>query len=366
VALAQPGELQKVKIASGGHIVHFLPLDLANALGFFQDEGLEPDITYLQGGTATAQALITGQVQFSTNSIDHAYKSAAQGKDNLRMVVLMNQTPGMVLVVSSKHRERVKSIADLKGMKLGVTSKGSATHMVLAFLLAKHGVDPNDVTILKAGDSTFAPTMKAGDIDGGMALEPFASAMVGNGEAFVLQRLVTREDSQDAFGGPFSLAGLLTRQDVIDSDPRVVQKVVNVIVRTLQWMQGHTEDDIASVLPMEVMGSDKNQYVSTLRLLREFYSHDGRIDTQGATNIRESMVAANILPPSVTADYAVFYTNIFVDGKGLSAENLHSQTAVPPKKMEESIGTALLIAIGISLVLLTVFMLFRKNSKKGD
>jgi len=58
-------KLQKVKIASGGHIVHFLPLDLAVALGYFKDEGLEPKITYLKGGTATANGIhLSFSVQF--------------------------------------------------------------------------------------------------------------------------------------------------------------------------------------------------------------------------------------------------------------------------------------------------------------
>ncbi len=171
-------KLQKVKIASGGHVVHFLPLDLAVALGYFKDEGLEPKITYLRGGTATAQALISKQVDFSTNGIDHCYKAAAKGKDDLRMVVLLNQTPGMVLVVGSKHKNAVETIADLEGKRLGVTSKGSATNMVLAFLLSKNGVNPDDVTVLKVGTSTFPPALKNDDIDGRIAIEPVSSRMV--------------------------------------------------------------------------------------------------------------------------------------------------------------------------------------------
>lgn len=66
VTVQAQNPLEKVKIASGGHVVHFLPLDLAVALGYFTDEGLEPQIIYLKGGTATAQALISKQVDFST------------------------------------------------------------------------------------------------------------------------------------------------------------------------------------------------------------------------------------------------------------------------------------------------------------
>jgi len=241
-------KLQKVRIASGGHIVHFLPLDLAVALGYFKDEGLDPEITYLKGGTATAQALMSKQVDFSTNSIDHAFKAAAQGKDDLRMVVLMNQTPGMVLVVDSRNKDKVKSIVDLKGMRLGVTSKGSATNMVLAFLLSKNGVSPDDVTIVKAGSSTFPLALKNGDIDGGIALEPFASAMVENGDAFVLQRLITMDDTLKAFGGHYNQAGILTRQKVIDNNRELVQKVTCALVKALRFIKEHTSEEIAFVL----------------------------------------------------------------------------------------------------------------------
>ena len=351
-------KLQKVKIASGGHIVHFLPLDLAVALGYFKDEGLEPKITYLKGGTATAQALISKQVDFSTNSIDHAFKAAAQGKDDLRMVVLMNQTPGMVLVVDSRRKDKVKSIADLKGMRLGVTSKGSATNMVLAFLLSKNGVSPDDVTVVKAGSSTFPPALKNGDIDGGIALEPFASMMVEQGDAYVLQRLITVEDSRQAFGGPYNLAGIVTRQDVIDSNPEQVQKVVNAIVRALKWMQKHTEEEIADALLSEVVGSDKARYVRTLKLLKEFYSPDGKISSKGAVNVLAAMKASGILPEGLQQEQDVFLTNRFV-AKAISlgvsmtfeqvSDDLDSQSS--GYTWARILGTLLICVAGIVIIL---------------
>jgi len=71
-----------VRVASGGHILNFLPFDVAMAKGFFQEEGLDLEVTYLTGGTTTAQALLAGQVDFSLNAIDYAYKAAARGKSN--------------------------------------------------------------------------------------------------------------------------------------------------------------------------------------------------------------------------------------------------------------------------------------------
>lgn len=309
----QQPRLDKVTIASGGHIVHFMPLDLAVAKGFFADEGLDPEITQLQGGTGTALALLAGQVDFSLNSIDHAFKAAVQGKDNLRMVALLNRLPGMVLVVDSRLRSKVKSISDLKGMALGVTSKGSATHMVLASLLSRSGIDPAAANIVDAGSATFPPALENRQIAGGIALEPFASILAEQGKVFVLADLNTLKDTERFLGGPYNQAGVMTRQDVIDHQPGLVQKVVNVHIRALKWIQEHTPQEIVDALPREVVGTERERYIKTLKKLKEFYSPDGIINPQGVDNVYRSMVASGALAASDSSiELEKFYVNQFI------------------------------------------------------
>ena len=318
---------------------------------------------------ATAQALISKQVDFSTNSIDHAFKAAAQGKDDLRMVVLMNQTPGMVLVVDSRHKHKVKSIADLKGMRLGVTSKGSATNMVLAFLLSKNGISPDDVTVVKAGSSTFPPALKNGDIDGGIALEPFASAMVKNGNAFVLQRLITMDDAQMAFGGPYNQAGILTRQEVIDNDREFVQKVTCALIKALRFIQEHTFEEVAFVLSSEVTGSDKEQYIKMLDLLREFYSPTGKIEPLGVANVLGSMKTSNVLPNDFLIRPQQFYDNSFVLAARTSNFKAHQKTDVPSGSSTSidyySLCGLILTLCGLILAILVIIWQ-RLRNKKND
>jgi NitT/TauT family transport system substrate-binding protein len=317
---SNPPQLQKVKIASGGHLVHFLPLDVAVALKFFQEEGLDPEITQTSGGTARAQALIAGQIDFSLNGVDHAFKAAVQGKDNLRMVALLNRTPGMVLVVDSRLRDKIKTIADLKGQPLGVTSKGSASHMVLASLLSKSGVKPSDVSIVNADAPVFPAALQNQQIVGGIALEPFASTLVEEGKAFVLADLNTIKGTEQFFGGPYNLTGIVTRQDIIDNQPDLVRKVVNVHLRALKWIESHSEQEIADALPPEVVGSDRERYIKTLTKLKEFYSPDGYINPQGVKNVYDSMIASESIPAEPPLNLDQFFTNRFVEkASGASA-----------------------------------------------
>ena len=309
---SQKHKLIEVKVASGGHLTHFLPFDLANQLGYFKEKGLKVNTFYLKGGSATAQALISGQADFSTNSIDHAFKSAAQGKSNLRMVVLMNQTPGMVLVVSSKLKSKIKSISDLKGLSLGVTSKGSASHMVLAYLLYKNGVSPDSVTIFNAGASTFSSALKHGKIDGGIALEPFASKMVEDGDAFVLQSLITKEETNKVFEGPYNLAGILTTKEYMENHSDAVEGFVTAIVKGLKYIQTHTPEEIAKVLPAEIVGTNKELYIETLKKLNGFYSPDGYIDPIGVKNVYNSLIKSGEIRDDKNINVKSFYTNKYV------------------------------------------------------
>lgn len=304
--------LTEVKVASGGHITHFLPFDLANQLGYFEKEGLKLNVIYVQGGTATAQALLSGQVDFSTNSIDHAFKSAVQGKNNLRMVVLMNQTPGMVLLASTKYKEQLKSISDLNGMRLGVTSKGSATHMVLSYLLSRNGVSVDSVTLFNAGSATFSAALNRGEIQAGIALEPFASKMVEDGVAFVLQSLISLDDTEIVFDGPYNQSGILTTQAYIDKNEETVQKFTNAIVRALHFIQEHSVEEIVQVLPSTITGTDRDQYAQTLKLLKDFYSPDGFINPKGVENVYKSIISSGELPKGQKIDFNCFYSNDFI------------------------------------------------------
>jgi len=303
----------EIRIATGGNIVHFLPYDIADRLGYFKDEGLNVRTIYVSGGTATATALVSRQVDFSAISIDHAFKLALQGETDFRMVVLMNQTPGMVLLVNERHRGRVKDVSDLKGMTIGVTSRGSATHMVLNYLLEKNGVNHNDVNVMNVGAAALPAALANNSIDAGIALEPFATILIDAGEAFELLELNSRQGTVSIFGGPYNQAGIVTRQDVIEGKPQTVQKVVNAIHRALRFIQEHTPEEIVSILPPEVIGIDAEQYKATLVKLQDFYSPDGVVNPIGAENVLQSMILSNVIPQDFQHGATDFINNDFIN-----------------------------------------------------
>ena len=357
---------ETVKFASCGHFVNYLPLDLAIAMNFFEDEDLQPELVVLRGGTLTAQALISKQVDFSINSVAHALKAADKGYSNLRMVCLFNETPGVLLVVDSKHKDKVKTVADLKGMKLGVTSLGSATHMILAYLLQHNAVSLNDVEIVKAGSSTFPAAIKNGSIDAGIAGEPLASMMVEKGEAYVLKRLVTPQETQEAFGGPYNLLGLLTRQDLIDSNPEMIQKVVKIHVRALKWINEHSAEEIAAALSAEVVGSDRDAYAKTLKLMKGFLSVDGSMSVKAAENVLLSMKLSGVFDFTKSFQVKDFLEDRFLTTVS-NPEPTSNQSPKPSGVTQESVSNRMWIYIFLAIVFVVVVSVIaaRRGKENG-
>src|SRR5207302_9533029 len=103
----------------------YLPLPLANHLGYFRDEGLSVNISALRGGSEAMAAMMGGSVDMVTGFYEHTIRAHAQGK-HLVMVALFDRYPGLVLMVGKQHFNQVHSIKDLVGKPVGVTAAGSS------------------------------------------------------------------------------------------------------------------------------------------------------------------------------------------------------------------------------------------------
>src|SRR6266850_3499117 len=102
-----------IQMAVGGQTQFiYLPLTLANQLGYFKDEGLSVNISDLRGGSEALAAMMGGSVDVVTGFYEHTIRARAQGK-RLVMVELFDRYPGLVLMVGKRHADEVHTIKDL-------------------------------------------------------------------------------------------------------------------------------------------------------------------------------------------------------------------------------------------------------------
>jgi NitT/TauT family transport system substrate-binding protein len=303
---------EKVTVGVGGvALMVYLPTMLAKAKGFFAEEGLDVEILDIKGGgSQAASALIGGSVDFSANAIDHAIKAKTQGKD-LVAVHSHVRLPVMGLVVASKYKGVIKSIADLKGRPVGVTSPGSQTHMVLGYLLVKSGVKPDEVQVTGAGGNTMPLAIEKDSVHAGMMVDPFFTVFLKQGKGFALVDMFTTKGTLDAMGGEVQGTTLLARPDVIARRPATVQKMVNALVRANKLIAGSSGAELAAMVPKELAG-DPKLYAESFEHAREAFPPDSLVSREGVARVIETMRAFDAVPAGLKLDPESVFDNRFV------------------------------------------------------
>lgn len=303
---------EKVTVGVGGvALMVYLPTALAKAKGYFAEEGLDVEILDIKGGgSQAASALIGGSVDFSANAIDHAIKAKVQKKD-LVAVHSHVRLPVMGVVVANKYKGEIKSLADLKGRPLGVTSPGSQTHMVLGYLLAKSGVKADDVKIIGAGGSTMPLAIEKDSVHAGMMVDPFFTAFLKQGKGYALVDMFTTKGTVDAMGGEVQGTTLLTRPDVIAKRPATVQKMVNALVRANKFIVGSSGEELAKALPKDLSG-DLKLYAESFEHAREAFPPDSLVSREGVARVIETMRVFEAVPAGMKIEPESLFDNRYV------------------------------------------------------
>jgi NitT/TauT family transport system substrate-binding protein len=303
---------EKVTVGVGGvALMVYLPTMLAKSKGYFAEEGLDVEILDIKGGgSQAASALIGGSVDFSANAIDHAIKAKTRGKD-LIAVHSHVRLPVMGLVVANKYKGEIKSIADLKGRPLGVTSPGSQTHMVLGYLLAKSGVKGDEVKIIGAGGNTMPLAIEKDSVHAGMMVDPFFTVFLKQGKGYALVDMFTTQGTVDAMGGEVQGTTLLTRPDVIAKRPATVQKMVNALVRANKFIVGSSGEELSRALPRELSG-DVKLYAESFEHAREAFPPDSLVSRDGVARVIETMRVFEAVPAGMKIEPESLFDNRYV------------------------------------------------------
>ena len=146
---AQKLEKTKVQIAVGGKPLIYLPLSIAEARGYFKDEGLDVSIADFAGGSRPCRPWWRQRRRGVGRLRAHA-GHAVQGPVLPRLRAAGPRAHDRRGRVEEGHA-RLQGPADLKGKKIGVTAPGSSTNMVVNFFLARHGLKASDVSIIGVG-----------------------------------------------------------------------------------------------------------------------------------------------------------------------------------------------------------------------
>ena len=203
LAIAQTAvPTETVRIAAGGRAqVNFIPLTLADRLGYFKAEGLNVEVFDYQAGSRSVEALVAGNVDLVTGAYEHTLLMQHRGV-HIQALVLLARTYGLVIALSKEQAAKYRSPQDLKGLRIGVSAPGSTTALVLEVFLRKAGMTLDDVSVIAVGQSAAAvAAMKYGKIDGIVNPDPVITKLVNDGDAVAILDSRTEQGARDLHGG---------------------------------------------------------------------------------------------------------------------------------------------------------------------
>ncbi len=280
-AVAAP-EKPDVRLAVGGKTtLYYLPLTIAEQLGYFEDEGLKVEISDFPGGAKSLQALMGHSADVVSGAFEHTIVMQTLAQ-KVQAFVLQGTNPGISLGIATPRAAAYSWPKDLKGMKVGVSAPGSSTQMLVNHLLNSVGLTPDDVSIVGVGTGAQAvAAMRGGQLDAISNVDPVMMLLEKQGLIRIVAETTTVQGAKQVFGGSIPAASLYTRMQFIADNPGTVQALTNAMVRALKWLNRATPEDVAAAVPPEYLLGDRALYLEAFKRVRVIYSTDGLIPPAG-------------------------------------------------------------------------------------
>jgi NitT/TauT family transport system substrate-binding protein len=122
---------------------------VAEQRGFYRKYGIDAEVIVTgQGGIAGIGALLANDIQMVSSAGDLLAAAALRGGDTVMVAAVINKGLQRILTVPE-----IKTPADLKGKRVGVTRIGAVSHVVLQMMLQRWKMNPNDVQVIQVGSS---------------------------------------------------------------------------------------------------------------------------------------------------------------------------------------------------------------------
>ncbi len=312
LSFAQGLEKPKCTIAVGGkNLFYYLPLTIAEQLGYFKDEGLDLTIVDFAGGSRALQAVVGGSADVVSGAFEHTINMQFKGQP-MRAFVLQGLAPQIVLGINPKTMPNFKDVAELKGKKIGVTAPGSSTNVLVNFVLAKAGLKPGDVSIVGVGASNGAvAAMRAGQIDAISNLDPVITLLQRSGDLKIVTDTRIVSEAERVFGGPMPAGCLYCPQPFLDRNPNTAQAMANAMVRANKWIQKAGPGDIIKVVPESYLLGDRAIYIDGFLAAQKALSPDGMIPAKGSETAFKALGSVDAELAKAKLDLSAVYTNAF-------------------------------------------------------
>ena len=263
---------------------NFAPLDVGIEAGIFKKHGLAIEKYDFGGSARLQQALAAGSIDIGLGS-GPEFAAVIKGSPVVAVGELAGR-PSLLAIVLAEDTP-IKSIADLKGKKIAVSTAGSLTQWLVRDLSRRQGWGPTGIDAPPLGaDPTMIAAMKTKQIDGLVTDVATGYQLEANGEGHVFVKFGDVVDH-------FLFQVIWAHKTLVANNPQAVRDFVAAWYETIHFMQDNKQKTIEIVAP--VMNVTPEIASRVYDELMPAMSADGRFDPQGLDTLEASFPELGLL-----------------------------------------------------------------------
>ena len=234
--------LTKVRVCEVTHSIFYAPQYAAIALGFFEEEGIEIELSNGQGADAVMAAVLSGNIDIGFAGPEASIYVYNEGKkDYTQVFAQITQRDGSFLIAREPDDDFTWD--KVKGKTILPGRKGGVPYMALEYVLRQNGIDPYADTTL---DNSVQFSMMTAAFTGGTgdyvtAFEPTASMLQQEGKGYIVA-------SVGEASGDIPYTAYFAKKSFIDKNSDLVQRFTNAVYKGQQWVATHTDAEVAKTV----------------------------------------------------------------------------------------------------------------------
>jgi sulfonate transport system substrate-binding protein len=304
--------IPQVRIAIHRDPIAFLPVRVAQTLGYYEAEGIAVAMSEVAGGAKALEALLGGSVDVAAASMSDVVQIAAEGRDVRGFLVLYTR-PSAALAVAPALSGTIRTIRDLKGRTVGVSTPGSSTHQLLNFLLVRDGLSPADVSTVSVGMSASSvAALEHGTVDAAVLLSSAIAAFEERHPdiPFIVETR-TQAGARQVFGSEmFPGLSMVAQYSWLRANPEIAQKLVRALKQGMRWVRDRPAEQVRPMIPDAARMTEKADLQAIYRM-QQGISTDGLMPAGSAGLVEEFVALSNPKVRAAHIDTAKIYTNEF-------------------------------------------------------
>lgn len=295
--------------------MHFLPVSLAETLGYYKDEGLDVVLEKLPSSGKTLEALLGGSADAASVGYMQTIQMAARGQ-RIRAFFIGNQRANFAIVAPPVAQRRIERIDDLEGALIGVPSPGSPTNQWASYYLTVHRAPVASVKWISIGGGAGAiAALNSGRIEAAvLAGGNHIRYLKQHPDARLLVDGSSPEVMRDTFGGDrFASGALAAGQEWLDRNPDTARRLCRALGKALRWIATHSPEEILARMPESSRSADAAVDLDIIRWGRAGHTPDGRMPAGAPEAMLRFLEATSGEFRGANVDLRATWTDEFLD-----------------------------------------------------